>query len=116
MRTFSKTLAAILALTTSEGVDVFKRDEAQTIIERLAELAVQFALERAILPDLPRLKVTRAVPDGKGGKQFITRDFAKLSLGQQQSVLLALMLSSDSERRLIIDQPEDNLDGEFIDA
>src|SRR5258708_40102241 len=29
-------------------------------------------------------------------------------------VLLALMLSSDSDRPLIIDQPEDNLDGEFI--
>ena len=42
------------------------------------------------------------------------REFAKLSLGQQQSVLLALMLSSGSHRPLIIDQPEDNLDGEFI--
>ena len=42
------------------------------------------------------------------------RDFSKLSLGQQQSVLLALMLSSTTDRPLIIDQPEDNLDGEFI--
>jgi ABC-type enterochelin transport system ATPase subunit len=33
---------------------------------------------------------------------------------QQQSVLLALMLSADTDRPLIIDQPEDNLDGEFI--
>jgi ABC-type enterochelin transport system ATPase subunit len=37
-----------------------------------------------------------------------------LSLGQQQSVLLALMLSSDSNSPLLIDQPEDNLDSEFI--
>jgi ABC-type cobalamin/Fe3+-siderophores transport system ATPase subunit len=44
----------------------------------------------------------------------LVRDFAKLSLGQQQSVLLALMLSSSTDRPLIIDQPEDNLDGEFI--
>jgi predicted ATPase len=29
-------------------------------------------------------------------------------------VLLALMLSSKSNRPLIIDQPEDDLDGEFI--
>lgn len=28
--------------------------------------------------------------------------------------MLALILSSDSDRPLIIDQPEDNLDGEFI--
>jgi len=95
-------------------VDVFKRDEAQTIVDRLADPPVRFALERATLHDLPRLRVSRAVPDGKGGKRYIIREFAKLSLGQQQSVLLALMLSSDSERPLIIDQPEDNLDGEFI--
>ena len=44
----------------------------------------------------------------------MTRDFSKLSLGQQQSVLLALMLSSDSTAPLLIDQPEDNLDSEFI--
>ena len=52
--------------------------------------------------------------DAKGGSRYIVRDFAKLSLGQQQSVLLALMLSADSDRPLLIDQPEDNLDGEFI--
>src|SRR5207244_13526706 len=49
-----------------------------------------------------------------GKDQYISRDFSKLSLGQQQSVLLALMLSSNSNAPLIIDQPEDNLDGEFI--
>ena len=64
--------------------------------------------------DLPRLTVTKSIvtPDGK--TQHITRDFSRLSLGQQQSVLLALMLSSTSNAPLIIDQPEDNLDGEFI--
>jgi ABC-type cobalamin/Fe3+-siderophores transport system ATPase subunit len=66
------------------------------------------------LHDLPRLTVSRAIPDGKGGTRHLVRDFAKLSLGQQQSILLALILSSSSERPLIIDQPEDNLDGEFI--
>jgi DNA repair ATPase RecN/histidinol phosphatase-like PHP family hydrolase len=107
-------LAPVLAIKTSEGIEVFKRDEAQTIIERLGEPPVRFALERAALHDLPRLRVSRTIADGEGGTQHITRDFAKLSLGQQQSVLLALILSSDSNRPLIIDQPEDNLDGEFI--
>jgi ABC-type Mn2+/Zn2+ transport system ATPase subunit len=46
--------------------------------------------------------------------QYPSKDFSKLSLGQQQSVLLALMLSSESNSPLIIDQPEDNLDSEFI--
>ena len=109
-----KNASPVLALKTPEGVDIFKRDEAQTILERLAEPSVRFALERATLHDLPRLQVSRQVPDGKGGQRYIVRDFAKLSLGQKQSVLLALMLSSDSDKPLIIDQPEDNLDSEFI--
>ena len=109
-----KNIAPILALKTPEGVDVFKRDEASTILERLAEPSVKFALERVTLHDLPRLQVSRAISDGMGGQKHIVRDFAKLSLGQKQSVLLALMLSSDRDKPLIIDQPEDNLDGEFI--
>jgi DNA repair ATPase RecN len=106
--------APIVKLTTPEGVEVFQKDEAQSIIERLGQPAIRFALERARLHDLPRLTVSRAIPDGKGGTRHLVRDFAKLSLGQQQSILLALILSSSSERPLIIDQPEDNLDGEFI--
>jgi energy-coupling factor transporter ATP-binding protein EcfA2/histidinol phosphatase-like PHP family hydrolase len=109
-----KDISPILAIKTPEDVDVFKRDEAQTILQKLSEPSVRFALERTTLHDLPRLQVSREISDGKGGKRYLVRDFAKLSLGQQQSVLLALMLSSDSDRPLIIDQPEDNLDGEFI--
>ncbi len=105
---------AFLNIKTPEGVGVFNRAEALSIIEKLSEPAIKFALERATLHDLPRLKVTRMVADGTGGVRPMVRDFAKLSLGQQQSVLLALILSSDTNRPLIIDQPEDNLDGEFI--
>jgi energy-coupling factor transporter ATP-binding protein EcfA2 len=104
----------ILALRTPEGVSIFRGDEAQVIIERLAEPSVRFILERSPVHDLPRLQVSRTIHDGEGGTEHITRDFAKLSLGQQQSVLLALILSSNSTCPLIIDQPEDNLDGEFI--
>jgi energy-coupling factor transporter ATP-binding protein EcfA2 len=104
----------ILALRTSEGVQVFERDEATAIIGKLKEPSVKFALERVQIHDLPRLIVTKEVPDAAGGKRYVQREFAKLSLGQQQSVLLALILSTDSNRPLIIDQPEDNLDGEFI--
>lgn len=106
--------APLMKLTTPEGVRVFEKDEAQSIIDRLGQPVVRFALERAQLHDLPRLTVSRAIPDGKGGTRHLVRDFAKLSLGQQQSILLALILSSNSDRPLIIDQPEDNLDGEFI--
>lgn len=105
---------AFLDIKTPEGVQVFTQKDAKAIIEKLSTPAIRHALERTQLYDLPRLKVTRMVSDGKGGERAMIRDFAKLSLGQQQSVLLALILSSDTNRPLIIDQPEDNLDGEFI--
>jgi ABC-type lipoprotein export system ATPase subunit len=109
-----KKTAQIMSIRTPEGTQVFDRKEANLLIEKLSEPAIQYALERATIHDLPRLQLTRMISDGKGGKRPIVREFAKLSLGQQQSVLLALVLSSDSNRPLIIDQPEDNLDGEFI--
>lgn len=105
----------ITAIRTPEGAEqVFKKEEAKVILEKLSVPAVQSRLEHVTLHDLPRLQVSRARPDGKGGTRYATREFSKLSLGQQQSVLLALILSADSNRPLIIDQPEDNLDGEFI--
>ena len=104
----------ILDLRTPEGVPIFKLDEAQSMIEKLTVASVKYALERVAIHDLPRLQVRRQMPDGNGGVRYLMRDFSKLSLGQQQSVLLALMLSSTTDRPLIIDQPEDNLDGEFI--
>ena len=107
--------AAISALRTPEGVPVFKSDEAKTIIATLGNRPTQLALERVAVHDLPKLQVTKPNASEVGAKP-ITRDFSKLSLGQQQSVLLALMLSSESDKPLIIDQPEDNLDGEFIYA
>jgi hypothetical protein len=106
----------IIGLLTAEGIEKFREDEAALILERLSEPAVKFALQRAMLHDLPRLQVTRSFTNEQNSVRRITRDFAKLSLGQQQSVLLALIISSDATRPLIIDQPEDNLDGEFIYA
>jgi predicted metal-dependent phosphoesterase TrpH/ABC-type taurine transport system ATPase subunit len=104
----------ITDIKTDEGVQVFDQAEAKAILGKLSEPAVRFALERATLHDLPRLLVTREIIGPGSKKRFVTREFSKLSLGQQQSVLLALILSSESNRPLIIDQPEDNLDGEFI--
>jgi hypothetical protein len=104
----------ITSLMTPEEVHLFKSDEAQLILERLGEPAIRYQLERVELFDLPRLQITHAIPQSDGTPRYVHRDFSKLSLGQQQSVLLALMLASDSDRPLIIDQPEDNLDGEFI--
>jgi hypothetical protein len=75
-----KNLNPLLGIQTPEGVAVFKREEAQAILNQLGQPAVKFALERASLHDLPRLQVSRAVDDGRGGKRYLVRDFSKLSL------------------------------------
>ncbi|MEJ1240587.1 AAA family ATPase [Chryseolinea sp. T2] len=104
----------IMTVVTAEKTTVFDRAEAERIIEKLSIPEIRFALERCPVYDLPQLIVTKTIQNPNGSPTVATRDFAKLSLGQQQSVLLALMLSAKSKDPLIIDQPEDNLDGEFI--
>lgn len=111
---FRKDNGALQALKTDEGVTVFNKADAAAVIERLSPNPVRFRLERAQIFDRPRLTVTKLITDRAGKKHARTREFRQLSLGQQQSVLLAIMLSADSNLPLIIDQPEDNLDGEFI--
>jgi len=101
-------------LRTKDGFSAFEKVEAQAILDKLNTPSIRFALERVALFDLPKLQVTKQIDDGNGGIRRVSREFSKLSLGQQQSILLALMLSVDNDKPLIIDQPEDNLDGEFI--
>jgi len=93
---------------------IFSDSEAQLILERLSSPEIKAQLEAVAVYDKPRLTVTKKISDVSGQAQYIPRDFSKLSLGQQQSVLLSLMLTSESKAPLIIDQPEDNLDSEFI--
>jgi ABC-type Mn2+/Zn2+ transport system ATPase subunit len=106
--------SALTGLRSAPSVAAFSKGEADAILLRLNTPELIHALERIHIEDLPRLIVTRmiAVP-GQAPKPRI-REFTQLSLGQQQSVLLALMLSSDRTQPLLIDQPEDNLDSEFI--
>ncbi|MDI3357153.1 AAA family ATPase [Pseudomonas sp. UYIF39] len=104
---------ALLEVAASEGVKMFSAADAKEIIDLLSEPSVKFSLERCQVDDLPRLTVTKR-SDDPAVLRYMHKDFSQLSLGQQQSVLLALILSSDSKKPLIIDQPEDNLDSEFI--
>lgn len=98
----------------SNGSAVFSQVEADTLIERISDPELLAQLETVSVHDRPRLNVTKKVEGVEGADRFIPRDFKRLSLGQQQSVLLALMLTSESRAPLIVDQPEDNLDSEFI--
>lgn len=64
--------------------------------------------------DKPTISVTRLYTDEEGKTKRNTKSISQLSLGQQQSVLLGILMLSKSKKPLIIDQPEDNLDSEFI--
>jgi DNA repair ATPase RecN len=103
----------LMQVMGAEGNYVFNKVDSLEILKNLAVPTVLFRLQRCAVEDLARIIVTRTA-EVQGKTRVISRDFARLSLGQQQSILLALMLSSDSQAPLIIDQPEDNLDSEFI--
>jgi len=104
--------APLLSVVGKGSIKVFNREEALEVLKVLAQPEHLHRLQRCQVDDLPRITVTKL--NLPAGVKPQSRDFSKLSLGQQQSVLLALMLSSDSKMPLIIDQPEDDLDGEFI--
>jgi predicted metal-dependent phosphoesterase TrpH len=66
-----------------------------------------FTLQAMRLDDRPRIEVQeRGSPTRK--------PFDLLSAGQQRSVLLSLVLCAERDEPLIIDQPEDHLDAEYI--
>lgn len=109
-----KDYKAIQSVKTNEGVAIFNAEDAKAVIDKLADPSVKFAIERSQVFDLPKLTISGKVKQGDGSIKTLVKDFSKLSLGQQQSVLLALMLSANSNAPLIIDQPEDHLDSEFI--
>jgi ABC-type lipoprotein export system ATPase subunit/histidinol phosphatase-like PHP family hydrolase len=103
----------LTSIRDADGQQVFTISEARTILTSLNSEPVRHSIERCRFDDRPEISVTKEM-DGPGGKTYVRRDFSKLSLGQQQSVLLSILLFSDSNEPLVIDQPEDNLDSEFI--
>ena len=104
----------IVALRNDSSQAVFTQSEAELLLERILEGDLLSHLETVAVHDRPRLSVTKRLEGADGQARFVPRDFKRLSLGQQQSVLLALMLTSESRAPLVVDQPEDNLDSEFI--
>ena len=106
-----KDKAAIKSVKASDGATIFADADAQALIDNLTASNVMYQLQAVEVTDTPQLIVTKHTT---GQNRPAIRDFSRLSLGQKQSVLLALMLSADSSRPLIIDQPEDHLDSEFI--
>lgn len=104
----------ITTIQNSNGQLVFSEDEANEILTKLKNITVLGQIERVIIKDLPAIKIKKILDNPDGSKTILERDFSKLSMGQQQSILLTLLLFSKRNCPLIIDQPEDNLDSEFI--
>lgn len=79
-------------------------DRATRLIIQLKDKPEIFAIEASELRDRPVLEL-------KDGEDY--KDSASLSTGQKCTTILPILLV-ESERPLLIDQPEDNLDNAFV--
>lgn len=103
----------VLRSITHNGERFLQELEINNIISTLQSENRYEDLECITYDDLPEINVTKYI-ENDAGRKAVARKISNLSLGQQQSVLLSILLLSDSTRPLLIDQPEDNLDSEFI--
>jgi len=110
----SKLTTTLENLVDDKKSKVFNRVAATEILNQLSSTENQHRLQSMPFEDFPEITVTKFQDTSDGSKIPIVKDFTKLSLGQQQSILLSILLYSKSKYPLLIDQPEDNLDSEFI--
>ena len=108
-----KNLVPLTTLKDEGNNAVFSTADANAILAKFGEWEHYVALQRCPFQDRPVIKVTKMVSSA-GKRVPIFKDFSKLSLGQQQAILLTILLFSQSTVPLVIDQPEDNLDSEFV--
>ena len=102
------------ALKDENGNSIFNREDEMSFLAKCLENYRYEEFESEFFDDLPTITVAKKITDDTGTERYITRSLYQLSMGQQQSILLAILLQSDSKKPLLIDQPEDNLDSEFI--
>jgi ABC-type cobalamin/Fe3+-siderophores transport system ATPase subunit len=102
------------AIKDEDGNLIFTNVDCQNIITKINDDFNFEDFEGIRFDDLPEVTITRSYIESDGSTKYISKPLSKLSLGQQQSVLLGILMLSDSNKPLIIDQPEDNLDSEFI--
>jgi hypothetical protein len=103
-------LAALVRNRDVDGIAAkgLDREWAEEILSRFQILTRLHALEVIWKPPSPVIKVqTRAMPP----KQI---PINQLSDGQKHTILLTIAMLAESNVPLIIDQPEDDLDNEFI--
>jgi AAA domain len=83
---------------------VFEEDRARKVIEALRANGASYDLELADLEDRPCIEL-------RDGDTF--KESTHLSTGQRCTTILPILLVQ-SERPLLVDQPEDNLDNAFV--
>lgn len=101
-------------LLDKDGNRIFSDEDRDNFLAKCLDSNRFEDFESEQYDDLPQITVSKIVPDDRGAKQVVVRSMYQLSMGQQQSILLSILLQSNSKRPLLIDQPEDNLDSEFI--
>lgn len=101
------------SLKDASGSRVFNDGEIESLFEKVNENCNFEDYEAISYDDKPSITVTKII-EKNGEKVNLTKSITKLSLGQQQSILLAILIQDKSDVPLLIDQPEDNLDSEFI--
>jgi len=99
--------ASLLQTVRDERLsDIGMSDQvSRTFSESMTEIR-QWELQAVNSPDRYELQLQVAADE--------YRPLARLSGGQQVSLLLSLLLESDDDRPLIIDQPEDELDKSYL--
>lgn len=95
------------------GSRVFSDEDIERIFDQVGENNSYEDFQALIYEDRPQILVTKVV-EIDGHKRNISKSISKLSLGQQQSILLAILIQSKNNIPLLIDQPEDHLDSEFV--
>jgi energy-coupling factor transporter ATP-binding protein EcfA2 len=94
-------------LTAIGGEPFFS--EPEVALKTLRSYVVLFELETMDIEDRPEIRVRFA--DERPGPG---RPIAQLSLGQLRSVVLGFVLAPPSNSPLVLDQPEEQLDGPFV--
>lgn len=98
--------SSALANLKADGAAMLDEAQLQSA-QNLREWPVIFTLQTMYRDDRVRVDVSDPGAVDR-------RPFDHLSAGQQRSVLLSVMLSADRDDPLIIDQPEDHLDAQYI--
>ena len=93
---------------------MYSDEEINTLLVKAKDNFNYEEFDSLAFDDKPSIIVTKTVTASEGASKTVNRPLNHLSLGQQQSILLAILLQSKSKVPLLIDQPEDNLDSEFI--